>query len=310
MNITDRTRISLLALVVASTVVAGGAFATGVGAQESNTTGIDPGDTRANATVIESGETVEVNSSSPENETEFDWFEFDATEGESYTLTAKLDENTSRYDNLAISVFDEDGEEVAELTAGDFPMRTEISSGDYLAQAADIAEANGTFYVRLTENDYNLTLETETLDQYDPNEDPGNATRVDQNATVEATGALYDGDYYAVNLTAGDEFNATLSDEYKQNDWTRNFYVAAPDGDRILPDLDGISFEAHENGTYVISTNFEIVGNDDLVATSEYTLDLQHSPDDVIDNPENETEPPEDGTDDAEDGDDSDDCDL
>lgn len=295
----------VLIIVVVSAVVAGGALATGAVAQETTDGGFDPGDTRANATTIHDGETIAVDSNSTEHAVEWDWFEFDATSGESYTLTAELDRDTPLYNNIAVTVFDEDGEEVAVLTAGDFPMTTEVASGDYLARAADIAETNGTYYVRVDEGEYNLTLQTETLNQYDPNEDPGNATQVEGNATVEAVGALYDGDYYAVNLTAGDEFDATLSDAYKENDWIRTFYVIAPDGDRLLPGLDGIDFEAQQNGTYVVSANFEAAGNSDLVATSEYTLDLQRTPDELdapddgAETPGNDTDAPDDGTDDC-----------
>ncbi|MBX0293669.1 hypothetical protein [Haloarcula nitratireducens] len=287
-------------------VVGGGAFATAAVAQDSQPTADGDG----SATPIHDGETISVTTNGTEE------FTFNATRGEAFGLAAKIDENTSQYNNVALSVYDENGTEVGELTTGDFPMRTEVASGHYTAEAADVAPSTQTYTVRVTKSGdervhYDLTLEQKRFDEYDPNESPETATEVDANATIEAASAEYDEDNYAVNLTRGDEMTVDVTSDGWERFWYDNGYVITPSGEEIgIPPTDAerptdsatLRFEANETGTYVVHWEYSAENTSDTFVPEPYAIDLTHTPDDEVTDP---FEDPEESPSDPDDGEDT-----
>ncbi len=239
-------------------------------------------------------------------------FTFNATSGEAFAVVATLDENTSDYQDVAVTVTDENGNETENVPGGQPNDVTETVTADFTAKAADVAEANHTYTVEVQaigdeQRQYNLTIAKEQPDQDDPNENVADATSVDANATVDAVAASYDDDNYAVNLTAGDEMELDVISNASDHEWYERVTVTAPDGESVYVDDYKPSFEAKQNGTYVVSVTFGPRAAEDADLSLEaYTLELDHMPDDTIDNPEDDGPdpvPPENGTDDGSDGD-------
>ncbi|WP_135302322.1 hypothetical protein [Haloarcula amylovorans] len=295
MRQTNTARIGLVALLVLSAVVIGGIFAPGALARDAGTDTTSEGETTA--TPIHDGETVSMTTTTAQN------FTFDVTRGEAFTLTATLDASTSSFDDITISVYDGNGTEVGALSGGDNPASTNILMEDFDAKAGDVAEANQTYTVRVTEEgekekQYDLTLETHRLDQYDPDESPESATVVDSNATIDAAAANYDDDHYAVNLTAGDELEIDVVSDVHDREWYEQVSVTAPNGEDVALDDYNESFVAEQNGTYIVEVGFEPAATmDPSLDSAAYTLELDHSPvKKSEDPPVADPEPPEDGT--------------
>ncbi|MBV0923507.1 hypothetical protein KTS45_04775 [Halomicroarcula limicola] len=297
MRQTNTVRIGLVALLVLSAVVVGGVFAPGALARDAGADTTDSAE--VNATPIHDGETVSVTTTSTRN------FTFDAARGEAFTLTAALDASTSTFDDISVSVYDENGTEVGTLSGGDDPASTNVMMEDFDAKAGDVAETNQTYTVRVTEEGqkekrYDLTLETHRLDRYDPDESPESATVVDGDATVDAAAANYDDDHYAVNLTAGDEMDIDVVSQVHDREWYEQVSVTAPNGEDVALDDYDESFVAEQNGTYVVEVGFEPAATmDPSLDSAAYTLELDHSPAEKSEAPEADEptpESPENGT--------------
>ena len=304
MSTKQLSRIGVLTLVVLS-IVGGGAFVTGAFAQDGGTTT----ETDDSPRTIHEGERLSVTTNTTET------FTFDATRGEAFALTATIDENTSAYNNIAISVYNENGTEVAILDTGDFPMRTEVVSGYYTAEAADVAPSNQTYTAEVVasgdgQRHYNLTLEKERFDEYDPNEVPETAVEIGANATIEGASAEYDPDHYAVTLARGEELTVTVSSD----GWTRQWYddgsVITPSGEEIpIPPADAemptdsasLQLQANETGRYVIHWAYSAENTSDTFVPEPYAIELTHTPTDAGDDAE--STPPENEPDDGGDGD-------
>ncbi|MBX0293670.1 hypothetical protein [Haloarcula nitratireducens] len=299
MRQTNTARIGLVALLVLSAVVVG-VFAPGALARDPGADTTTVGET--NATPIHDGETVSVTTTSTRN------FTFDVTRGEAFTLTATLNASTSTFDDISVSVYDENGTEVGALSGGDDPASTNVLMENFDAKAGDVSEADQTYTVRVTgegdrEKRYNLTLETRRLDEYDPDESPESATVVDANATVDAAAANYDEDHYAVNLSAGDEMDIDVVSDVHDREWYEQVSITAPNGEDVALDDYDESFAAEQNGTYVVEVGFEPAATmDPSLDSAAYTLELDHSPTEKSEgSPVADPEPPENGIEDGSD---------
>ncbi|MFC6964396.1 hypothetical protein [Halocatena marina] len=83
------------------------------------------------------------------------------------------------------------------------------------ALGGTVVELSGTYYVRVKGTnitEYDLTVETQRPDQYDPNEQPATATSIESGKTISAVVSGSDQDTYAVDLDKGETISVMTSD--------------------------------------------------------------------------------------------------
>lgn len=146
---------------------------------------------------------------------------------------------------------------------------------------------------------YNLTVSTEDIDDYDPNENGASASPINLGKGVEATLTGYDNDVYAINLTAGQSYDVRINAENQLSKQVNIFDNASLASDEDDYQNDGavagqeefvedatVTFIPAENGTYYVELTESPI-NPDLLGRSDYTIT-------VIENestPDNDAEP-------------------
>ena len=312
---------ALIATAVALSVVAAGGVAT-TDSEDSNASSgdVEPNDSMANATPIEYGEEINGTLSSPDD---VDYYAVNATAGDGLLVTSTIRLEDIYGDKLLkVDVLTPSGEVSTEFGTDQGPQNLAGATGftvstDDTARTADVMETNGTYYVRVQESDramtnesdtyeYNLTVNREELDAYDPNENGTTATRIELGETLDAVFAGYDSDVFAVNLTAGRTY--TLDIEMGEAEmgpgemgpdhqvWVydrRSQAVDDPDwrpnGTTVVKadasSADTVTFTAAKNGTHYVQIA-QALGGAALLASRPYSMTVR---------PSNET-PPENDT--------------
>jgi len=192
-----------------------------VSGETASASGGDADDSRANATRIETGESVE-GSLPPADDA--DWYAVNATAGEALLARLRLPNETEGR-SVSVHLYGPGGEQVTERQHDGLPGPLYIAGRgpkgmqDNTAEAPDVAEVNATYYIRVKSTRYaeprtdcycyGLTVAAVDLDSSEPNENGPTATRLALNESVDAAIAPYDHDVYAVNLTAGAEYTVT-----------------------------------------------------------------------------------------------------
>jgi hypothetical protein len=185
----------------------------------------DSDDSRANATKIDVGERV-TSTLSVENDS--DWYAVDLEKGQGFMAVVK---HTNREDpgaEVAIDVYDPHGNPIGEAPA-DRPISAyHTTPGTIRAYSGDVVERSGTHYVRIQGVEganYSLSVDTVPLDEYDPNEQPAQATSIESGDTISAKLTGYDRDVYAIDVQKGDSVTIDLS---QSEGFTTALYVADP----------------------------------------------------------------------------------
>ncbi|UPM44831.1 pre-peptidase C-terminal domain-containing protein [Halocatena salina] len=187
----------------------GGAVTTGVLAEES-----DDGDSRETAMgmAANSTETGALDSD------DVDWYAFDVEAGERIWVHLKLGSNDSIINenkSARFDIFGPSGDEVNEYPSDVMgPVYRPNAGATMQALGGTMAQQSGTYYVRVKgENitQYDLTVETQRLDQYDPNEQPASATPIESGETISAVMSGPDRDTYAIDLDKGETISVTAS---------------------------------------------------------------------------------------------------
>lgn len=209
---------TLVACMVGSSALVG-AFATDVTSDDTTA------DSRTNAQPIETGETIRTDLSSSDD---VDWYAVNVTAGGAVVPHLYL-LNESEGRSLEIELYGPNGEPVAEQQEDSLGGPESVAgdgSSDAHAVAPNVAETNTTYYVKIqtsqwheaTDNrssPYNLTVQTATLDQYEPNENGSTAIPLTPAGSVNAVAAPYDHDVYAVDLVGGQNYTVALN--YTEN---------------------------------------------------------------------------------------------
>lgn len=222
-----KTVSALIALVVIVSVLTVGGVAQ-INLQHTDTANdnTEPNNSMVNSTPIRYGHEINATLSSP---TDVDYYAVNVTAGDSIIPRLHL-KNMFEESAIQVDIVAPTGEVTTELTndQNTGPQNTagiETLGKADTAHTGDVMESDGTYYVRVMEanrtysgsvqtNDsatyrYNLTVNSKTLDQYEPNENGTTATSLGLDETVNATFAGYDSDVYAVNLTAGQPYTIT-----------------------------------------------------------------------------------------------------
>lgn len=202
--------ISVIVAVVALSVVGGGAVTTGVLAAEET----DDNDSRETATemAVNNTETGTLEG----NDT--DWYAFEVEAGERIWthLNFSAEDSTVLYENKSarFDIFGPSGDNVNEGPSD--AMGPAYSPSAFTeAFGGVMAQQSGTYYIRVKGqniSDYDLTVETQRLDQYDPNEQPATAPSIESDETISAVMSGPDVDTYAIDLEEGETINVTASD--------------------------------------------------------------------------------------------------
>jgi hypothetical protein len=298
---------------------------------ESDTNG-DSDDSRANATMIDVGETV---NSTLSVENDSDWYAVDLEKGQGFTAQVTHENREDPGAELTFDLYAPGGERIGEYPA-DAPLNAyRTSPGSNVAYGGDVIEESGTYYIRvqgIEGANYSLTTNTVPLDEYDPNEQPARATSIESGDTISAKLTGYDRDVYAIDVQKGDTVTIDLTQSegfttalyvadptvsspmVKDYTFEENVSVAAIDPFNDAP----ATFTANQTGTYYIkvvpyfegstdTTFFQDVSyemtvdvssqsdTDDSTDTDDVADDTNETDDmDDKDSDETETEPPED----------------
>ncbi len=222
------------------------------------TTDREPNEDRGNATEISPGEEI----SDQRSIGDVDWYAFEAAAGETINLTGYVGPGAG----LRFHIVRPDGERI----------QREGGSGTAILDGVT-APYSGTYYLRLSRSGggrtgaYNVTVRTYETTDREPNEDRGNATRLQPPASVDDTISLGDVDYYAVDLQAGQTLGVTGTVGPTAGN---AIHIRAPNGTRLNKSqlADG-SFDMHavarERGTYYVSVNRNSWPG------ADYTLDIE-----------------------------------
>lgn len=180
----------------------------------------DAGDERANATRIATD--TEVQGALPPGD-EADWYAVNVTAGEGIIPTLTLLDDIDGQ-SVSVHLYNGQGDRVTEMQWDGLPGALYIAGHgpkeiqDDTAEAPDVAVTTGTYYVRVTRTQYatgqtdcsyaySLTVDSRTLDPFEPNENGSMASPLALGETAAAVGAPYDHDVYVVNLTEGTEYS-------------------------------------------------------------------------------------------------------
>ena len=294
-----RAAAALAAAMALCVVTVGGVVGVDVTDAPDGTTATDaPNDAPGNATRLAYGETATGELTADDE----DWYAVDGRAGRALVARLELRESFPG-SAIRIDTVDADGAVGTEIPNDgiDGPPNVAGAARPVEARAAavgvDVMESNDTYYVRVTESRYNetdgdavyrydLTVGTETLDGYEPNENGATATPVAVGETVDAVLTGYDSDVYAVNVTAGHSYNVTVDTDGIHNLEKRLIVyddaAAADDGSDYRPNgtpvaydehlFEGtVSFTAERNGTYYLHL---VEGNTNhyLFQRSNYSL--------------------------------------
>lgn len=297
-----------VALLVVSSVAVG-VTASAFGTTAATPEEAEPNDDQASATALEDEEVV---NGSLDVSGDEDWYAMEMTAGDG--LLANLTLTSEGNQSVRVDIYDPDGTQIGVIPrdmtfgrqniAGTHPQL--IASGDR-ARIADVAEANGTYYVRVARthwdnetHDITYTLEVNSIpldrfdptgarDSYEPNEDGATATPVTLGEPIEAVFAPYDSDVYAVTVPAGTNITVTVTDDFRfdkalfvsddpsiiDDDTYDGDYLAAVDDFRFKTVL---TFTAEKGGTYYVQI---VQGNtnNDLEGKESYTVTIEASTD-------------------------------
>ena len=218
----------------------------------------EPNEVRERASDISVGERVEA-SITPGD---VDWYAFEAEAGQAINLTGEIGpENGAKF-----NIRDPDDRRIGGVRGSDTSL-----------VAGTTSPTSGTHFLRVSQwngdgiADYEFTLETLSTTDREPNEDPGNATGLSLNTTVEDTVYRQEADWYAFDLEAGDSISIRGTGESPGG---RNLNVLSPERDG----LDGtnlgegptfVNTTARSSGThYVRVTKSSTPGG-------EYTLEIR-----------------------------------
>ena len=227
-----RAAAALAAALALCVVTAGGVAGAGVVASataDAATAGADgasggvaPNDSPENVTRLAYGETATAELAAGG----VDWYAVDGRAGRALVASLRLRESFPG-SALRVDVVKPDGAVGTESPNDgiDGPPNVAGAARPVEARAAavgvDVMETNDTYYVRVSESRYNetdgdavyrynLTVETETLDEYEPNENGETATPIRVGETVDAVLTGYDSDVYAVDVTAGRTYDVSV----------------------------------------------------------------------------------------------------
>ena len=311
---TTKMASAIIALAVLVSVVAvGGVAQTDTENGTMSGEGTESNDSMANATYISSNENVDANLSSG---SDVDWYAVNVTAGNAVIPSLSL-ENDSAGRSIQIQLYTASGENVTakENDAIGGPQNVAGGEGNFgkldaHTVAPNVATANTTYYVRVSESrwdeagenttsPYNLTVRTKDLDQYDPNEDGPTATTIGNAGSVNAIMTPYDHDVYAVTLTA--DTNYTVSFEYTGDDAGDRFSMAlrltenvsnvtdnqqfGSDSGRLLTELNGddetVTVSVNETGTYYLHLGQYLTNQ--LLNEDAYTLTVRNESRTLVD---------------------------
>jgi hypothetical protein len=285
----------------------------------------DSDDSRANATMIDVGETV---NSTLASGNDSDWYAVDLENGQGFTAFL---EHTNRKDpsaEVSFDVYAPNGDRIGEAPF-DRPLRAyQTSPAAPSAYGGDVVEQSGTYYIRvqgIEGANYSLNVNTVPLDEYDPNEQPDSATAIESGDTISGLLTGYDRDVYAIDAQKGD----TITIEFNQSDgFTTALYVADPTVPSPMsedyyfeenliakndPFTEGpTTFTANQTGTYYIkvvpyaedstastffrNATYEMTVNVSSQSDTGDSTDKDGNADDTDDKDNTETETPRDTT--------------
>ncbi len=223
----------------------------------------EPNEDRANATPVETGTNITGDLAAGDQ----DWYAFEATAGRAILPRLEL-RGPNRERSLGFSIYGPDGERISVFPndggGGDYYTAGVDSTGQFgPGEGAAFAETNGTYYVRVSAGygadnvtgPYTLSVDIRRLDPFDPNQRPDTATRLTPNATVNATVAAYDPDWYAFEAERGDRVEVSVDSPFMNQ---MDVFVYGPDG-RVLqssglfdPPLN-LTIDAVADGTYRVA---------------------------------------------------------
>lgn len=206
-------RAGIVALIVASIA------ASGVVVPTATAGFLDAGDTKEQATEIDTQSTV-TGSITP---SDVDWYAVELEAGRG--VTVQFQPESGRRDVLTAVLYTPDG------------ARVRSPAGSDQTTSATVVERSGTYYVKVAADtkqtgsvSYELSIASPALDQHDPNERRSQAVSVTPDKLVRGVMTGYDREYFAVNGTAGD----TLSVETTVNgESIDRVVVYGPSGKRV-----------------------------------------------------------------------------
>ena len=230
-NLSTKVLATFVVLVVVLSIVTVGGVAqtqTHAGGGDAPAGDTEPNDSPANATPVVYGEQVNATLSSP---SDVDYYAVNVTAGDAILPRLQL-KNPPEGGVVEVDIVAPDGEVTTEI-------QNDVLSGPHnnagpatlgggdTAYTGDVAESNGTYYVRVREATntvagmretnasdtyrYSLTVNRSAVDEYEPNENGTTATPIEVGETLDAAFAGYDSDVYAVNVTAGDDYTVEVS---------------------------------------------------------------------------------------------------
>ncbi|QLG26498.1 hypothetical protein HUG10_02610 [Halorarum halophilum] len=263
-----------------------------------NDVGGEPNDVMGNATEVETSQSVNATLSSG---SDADWYAVNATSGDSLIAELALRTNDSDQ-SIKVELFRPTGERIAEYTedqmhgpqyvAGNGPFGEQE-----LGVAADVAEGNRTYYVRVTESQwaetdenasspYTLSVRSSDLDRYDPNENSSVASTLSVGDSVNATAASYDHDVYAVDVEGGENVTVSVRETGESGSAFSSMLAVTTNAsaDVATNPEDGGSGHRTTGSTFVLSPDenetyylvyAEADDNAALLGTENYTLTVE-----------------------------------
>ena len=279
-----KTVSALIAIaVIVSVTTVGGTAQTSSQTSNASSTDAESNDSLANATRITYGHEINATLSSPDD---VDYYAVNATAGNSVIPRLYL-KNMFEGSAIQVDVVAPTGEVTTELTNDLItgPQNTAglatIDQSD-TAYTGNVIESDGLYYVRVMEANgtysgpvqtnnsvtyrYNLTVNSTTLDQYEPNENGTTATSLGLGETANATFAGYDSDVYAVNLTAGQSYTIDFrSPEGRySSDPSLRFWVYQNQSQPVDDPDNGSAYHFEPNGS-TVATSTTLRGENESV---------------------------------------------
>ena len=246
-------------------------------------------DTPSDARRIEVGETVDGTIASDE----VDWYAFEVRAGEA--IVPRLEARGPLDGTIRFAIYGPSGDEISVYT-NEAPLSYYYTVGEFVAEearGAAVAPTNGTYYVRVSsgggfgdpgQGPYALSVETEAIDAFEPNQARETATRIEPNATLTATTAGYDADWYALGATAGSSIDVT-AELGNITDASLSIALVGPDGE-VLDSVDiwdrwsnervTLDATAPRNGTYYVRIG-QAVDSLELFGQGPYDLSVNVS---------------------------------
>ncbi len=151
----------------------------------------------------------------------------DLTEGEGVSVALTHRNRTDPNESLSLSISDPEGAEIGAVPE-DERGAYRTTPGTTTAVGGAVAEQTGTYTITVdgaSDADYSLSVETEQLDERDPNEHPDTATRIEGNTTTTGVLTGYDRDVYAIDLQADQTVSLSSTGE---GEFESALWVAGP----------------------------------------------------------------------------------